>query len=168
MLIYKLSGQFDATRHLFQHKAMKSAISTDKDLRYSIMHDDNNIVELAALHQQVYYNIDDMQHGDLPWNRYDCHWVLGAPCVTPRCFYFCLRTCEVFGLQGDLVLTEQEIFDNWDLVDAADRAELEAFVKFDVFDKIHINSTSTNNVIDATWVRRWKQVTTNEVLLNGW
>ena len=55
-------------------------------------------------------------------------------------------------MQSDL-MTPQEVYDNMDVVDTADRKEIASFVSHDVF-KLDVAKNATNTV-DALWVRKW-------------
>ena len=55
-------------------------------------------------------------------------------------------------------LSEDDIYTYWNLVEAADRAELQAFVNFNVFEAKNIKDIEVNpNIVDGVWVRRWKK-----------
>ena len=60
-------------------------------------------------------------------------------------------------MQSDNTLTAQDLIDHWPLVDKADRAELDAFVEHGVFAAAHHSSITNGNIMDAVWVRKWKQ-----------
>ena len=83
--------------------------------------------------------------------------MMEAPVQRPRAFFFSLRTGEAYtATQAADLLSEKDIAANWPAVEAADRAEIKAFVKFKVFEAKHCSVVENNNCIDAVWVRRWK------------
>ena len=51
-------------------------------------------------------------------------------------------------------LTEEEIYENWQLVDKADRSELEQFVTERIWKFKRV--ADAKNIIDAIWARKWK------------
>ena len=60
----------------------------------------------------------------------------------------------MFSVSSDDILGPEEIEKYWKLVDAADRAEIKSFVDNSVFRlDLRVNA---KNVVDAIWVRRWK------------
>lgn len=63
------------------------------------------------------------------WSRGQAHFVYQIPRQEDVCVYIDLNTLEAFRVeQGTNNLTEQEIIDHWDQVEAADRAEITQFV----------------------------------------
>ena len=71
-------------------------------------------------------------------------------------YFLCLRAGEkVYSTAVD-ILTGDDIWRYWDLVDKADYEESAAFVGFDVFRSVHYTQADSNNTIDGTWVRTWK------------
>ena len=50
------------------------------------------------------------------------------------------------------------MYEHWPLVEEADYEEITAFVGFDCFQCTHINQAESNNIVDGTWVRKWKKV----------
>jgi len=95
------------------------------------------------------------QHGGLPWSSSDSHWTIPGPFRTSRCFYFSALDGEIFSVSSDDILSEADIAKYWHLVDAADRAEIDQFVDYQVF-KARKWDDTVHNVIDGVWVRRWK------------
>ncbi|CAE7553108.1 RE1, partial [Symbiodinium sp. CCMP2456] len=56
-------------------------------------------------------------------------------------------------------ITEDECYDIWPQVEEADAAEIKQFVETSSFQKMHVNSlTSETVIIDSVWVRKWKRV----------
>ncbi|CAE7557756.1 RE2, partial [Symbiodinium sp. CCMP2456] len=56
-------------------------------------------------------------------------------------------------------ITEDECYDIWPQVEEADAAEIKQFVETSSFQKMHVNSlTSETVIIDSVWVRKWKKV----------
>ena len=99
-------------------------------------------------------------YADQPWQPEEALWTIEAPIQRPRAFFFCLRTGEAYtATQAADILTDKDLVDNWPAVEAADRVELEAFVKFKVFEAKHSSVVENDNCIDAVWVRRWKWIT---------
>ena len=96
-------------------------------------------------------------YADQPWQPEEALWTIEAPIQRPRAFFFCLRTGEAYtATQAVDILTDKDLVDNWPAVEAADRAELVAFVKFKVFEAKHSSVVENDNCIDAVWVPRWK------------
>ena len=57
------------------------------------------------------------------WSRDQAHFVFAGPWKEDVCFYIDLNTLGAFKVDAEVDnLTEDEIYDNWDLVEAADRA----------------------------------------------
>ena len=64
---------------------------------------------------------------------------------------------EAFRVDGDTDnLTEEEICEHWDEVNAADRKEIEQFAKEKVC-KLRESASLTPPAIDAIWSRKWKR-----------
>jgi hypothetical protein len=69
-----------------------------------------------------------------------------------------------YSLQSDLILDDEEIANNWQLVEAADQKELQAFVTHKVFGVAAVKQRSQQcytsgkpyNEVDGTWIRKWK------------
>ena len=59
-------------------------------------------------------------------------------------------------MQSDNELSESDIINYWPVVEKADKAELDAFIQHKVFSCKHYTDMESGNVMDATWVRRWK------------
>ena len=108
-------------------------------------------------------NLDAMQDKITPWTRSEAHWVIPGPWHSETCFYFDMRTGEAltYAVGGDMVLTAQDLEEHWELVCEADRAEILQFVEFNVFELAAKQNAGTN-IVDATWVRRWKWCTTTK------
>ena len=104
--------------------------------------------------------------GQEPYTKTEATMCIPGPWKQNRCFLYSLidGTAEVYAGQTDNVLSEQDIYEHWDLVEEADAAEIQAFVDFDVFRLGSVKglrqaSTSGKlNTIDGIWVRRWKQI----------
>ena len=112
---------------------------------------------MADMAAEVTRNLHFMESGDLPWNASGVHWVIPGAWKQSRAFYFDLETGEAIFAQSDDVLTEEEIYQNWEQVDEADRQESRSFIDNECFKARHTNQMGNNNVIDGTWVRRWKK-----------
>ena len=72
---------------------------------------------------------------------------------------FCLRTGEaqVFSNQQDSdAVTEEDMRKHFKEIEEADRKELQAFVTHKVFACRARVQMENGNIIDATWVRKWK------------
>ena len=71
-----------------------------------------------------------------------------------------LRTSEVWKVDTEHSdITEDDVYDIWPEVDAADKAEVEQFVHENAFKKIHRDGfTDDMVIIDARWVRKWKKL----------
>ena len=61
------------------------------------------------------------------------HWLTG-PWRSSQCFYYDLLADECLSVSRDNLLTEQDIIDNFPLVQAADAKEVGSFVEHQVFD----------------------------------
>ena len=95
---------------------------------------------------------------DLPWTKADAHFVFQGPFERDECFFIDLVTGEALKVDKDSdLLTEQEVFDNWDDVEKADREEIIQFVIEKVWRARHVNSLD-GSTIDAIWVRKWKYI----------
>ena len=78
-----------------------------------------------------------------------------------QCFYYDIRTGEIvsdgiYSVTSDNILTEADFEKYWHLIEEADHKELLAFAKNKVF-RPKRHSSFRENVVDAIWVRRWKQ-----------
>ena len=73
-----------------------------------------------------------------------------------QAFYFCCRTGEHIHLTSDDAISEADLASHWHLVESADYEEVCAFVGFSCFKLTHYKAMDTNNVVDGTWVRKWK------------
>ena len=120
-----------------------------------------NIGELAQQQQQVKTAMYTMESNQPAWSKADAHWVIPGPFLTDKSFYFCVFTGECIFAAADDLLTESDVYQNWALVEHADALEVEGFILHDVFQAVHVNSIHEGNVIDMTWVRRWKHVFAN-------
>ena len=60
------------------------------------------------------------------------------------------------GTRQSDILTEEDIINNWQDVQHADRQELKSFIDHKVFACQAQNQMANGNLIDAVWVRRWK------------
>ena len=94
------------------------------------------------------------------WNRFTASVVYEGPFDGDACFYLCVRTGECFAssyvVDKDTgLLTDQEIYDNFDAVNEADRNEIRQFVDEHVW-TLRANEACDTTPIDCTWVRRWK------------
>ena len=129
-----------------------------EQLYMSFLTDD--VVEAQQLHHEMHLALASCAgYSDQPWQPEEALWTIEAPIQRPRAFFFCLRTGEAYtATQAADILTDKDLVDNWPAVDAADRAELEAFVKFKVFEAKHSSVVENDNCIDAVWVRRWKWI----------
>ena len=89
----------------------------------------------------------------LPWSQDESMVTLTGPWRSSQCFYYDLLADECLSVSRDNLLTEQDIIDNFPLVQAADAKEVSSFVEHQVFD-IDLRSEA-HNCIDAVWVRKW-------------
>jgi hypothetical protein len=104
---------------------------------------------------ESFLNVDHGSSFETSWSKDKAHFVYTGPWKTDVCFYVDLNTLEAFKVDAEVDnLTEEEVYENWDLVDAADRKELEQFVKEKVW-KCR-EASQTKNIIDAIWIRKWK------------
>ena len=103
-----------------------------EQLYMSFLTDD--VVEAQQLHHEMHVALASCAgYSSQPWQPEEALWTIEAPIQRPRAFFFCLRTGEAYtATQAADILTDKDLVDNWPAVDAADRAELEAFVKFKV------------------------------------
>ena len=62
---------------------------------------------------------------------------------------------KTYAVGGDNVLSRDDLTTYWREVERADLKELKEFVKNDIF-KLRPLRDCGSNIIDATWVRRWK------------
>ena len=113
---------------------------------------------MAQMAAEVSSNVFHMEQHKNPWSKSDAHWVIPGPWKTDRAFYFCLRTGEAIFAQSDDVLTEAEIYEHWDQVEESDKLESRSFIDHKCFRATHTNNATNGNVIDGTWVRRWKKM----------
>ena len=72
------------------------------------------------------------------------------------------RRSEAFSVTDSLILTDDDLAKHWHLVEAADRKELAAFVKFKCFRARHRLEMVNTNELDCVWVRRWKASTNSD------
>ena len=94
---------------------------------------------------------------DIDANQSKSYHVAG-PWTAGHHFYMDVITGECFlqeAVKSDAV-SRQDMIDYKDLIDAADRAELQSFIDEKIFKKIWAQ-TATTRAIDAVWVRRWKR-----------
>ena len=128
------------------------------------LHEYQNL--MAGMAAEVSQNLHFMSEGKSPWQASEAHWVIPGPWKKSQAFYFDLETGEAIFAQSDDILTEAEIYEHWDKVDEADRIECRSFIDNDCFKARHTNQLGNNNIIDGTWVRRWKKTynSKNEVI----
>ena len=94
----------------------------------------------------------------LPWTAAEAHLVLESPGQKPMCFYMDVCTGECFRVDKDTdVLSDADIHQNWELVEAADLLEISSFVEQKVFKSTYIKDV-TSSIIDAIWIRKWKRM----------
>ena len=92
------------------------------------------------------------------WTRKEAHLVIPGPWKEDGCFYIDLATMEAFKVDRKTnVLSEQEIYDNWELVEKADRKETKQFVDCSIW-KIKEHAKMGRTPIDAIWIRKWKRM----------
>ena len=109
-----------------------------------------------------------MNAGTLCWTAETADWVIPGPWKGQRCFDFDLKTGEAithdtYAVGGDLLLSQDDLTNYWEEVEAADLKEMQDFVKHGVF-RLRPRKTAGSNCIDAVWVRRWKW----DVMLQAW
>ena len=91
------------------------------------------------------------------WTKQEAHIVIPGPWKRNECFFIDLRTQEAFKVDTDTdILSEKELYENWDKVEAADRKELKQFVENNVW-KAKRASDCKLPPVDAIWVRKWKR-----------
>ena len=102
-----------------------------------------------------------IEFSELPvfWHKYDAHFVIAGDFKLSTCFYFSLVTFECFSVSSDDTLTIDDMRRYWHLVEAADCSELANFVSHGVFAARTYSSSLHSNIIDMTWVRKWKKST---------
>ncbi len=69
--------------------------------------------------------------------------------VNPELFYFHYGTGKVYSVSSSDNLTEEDLITYWDLVEEADRTEIQSFVDFKVFKAVPYQSTQHTNIVDA-------------------
>jgi hypothetical protein len=72
------------------------------------------------------------------------------------CFFVDLIDQECFGVTSDDILTPDEIWEFWPLVEEADKVEIKSFVVHKWFRLQPRNKFGTENRLDGIWVPRWK------------
>ena len=96
------------------------------------------------------------------FSREEASYIIEAPNVQPTCFLSCVFTGEIFKVDTDTdLLTEEEVIAHWDLVQEADRHELQQYVDETVFEAVkryQPDGTKVDNEIDAIWIRKWKRL----------
>ena len=90
------------------------------------------------------------------WSALDAHIVFPGSFNHEACFWFSLHDFDCFSVSSSDILSARDLAAYWPLVEAADRDELSNFVKHNVFRARPFDESMTN-IIDMTWVRRWKR-----------
>ena len=90
--------------------------------------------------------------------------MIPGPWQEHRCFWYDFFADECFSVTKEDLLTEQDVYDYWEAVEAADLKEITSFVKHEVF-RLDLASNSTNT-IDAVWVRKW--ASRNPMVIKSW
>ena len=98
-----------------------------------------------------------MESANVAWTKEQAHWVIPGNWKEDRPFYFDLMTGEAIFAQSDDALKEEEIFKHWAEVEEADRQESRSFIDNKCFAARRTNEIGSNNIIDSTWIRRWKK-----------
>ena len=81
---------------------------------------------------------------ELPIGRGRSHWVVEGPFEHDATFFFDLRTGEAFKA-ADNLLSEEDVYQYWELVEAADRKEVLAFLEHGCFKATHVHKMLDNN-----------------------
>ena len=132
------------------------------DLMSARLFTEDHIAEAARLQGSVHYQFRQQPTAGLLFNREDADIVLPAPNRDhSEAFFFCLRTGEQIYATADDILDENQMYEHWPLVEEADYEEITAFVGFDCFQCTHINQAESNNIVNGTWVRKWKRQETH-------
>ena len=90
---------------------------------------------------------------DLPWNSTQAFIVIPGSWEKQRCFYYDFADDRCFSVTRDELLTERDVADNFQAVEAADAKEIASFVHHEVFE-LDL-ATNSFNTVDAVWVRKW-------------
>ena len=71
-------------------------------------------------------------------------------------FWYSFSEQQCFSVSPDDLLTEEDIYHHWDLVEASDSEEIQWFLTHGVFKHRYWTEIVQQNIIDATWVRKRK------------
>ncbi len=88
-------------------------------------------------YEQAAYLIHLVQtYASQPWKRSDATIVIHGTVCTPRVFYYHYGTGKVYSVSSSDNLTDEDLVTYWNLVEEADRTEIQSFVDFKVFKSI--------------------------------
>ena len=119
--------------------------------------DHDHLAEAARTQGEVHFQFSNHHEDELLFQAHQADVVIPCPGrEKSHAFFFCLRTGEEIYATADDILSEQDIYNHWRLVEEADYEEITAFVGFDCFKATHVSQADSDNVIDGTWVRKWK------------
>ena len=124
----------------------------------------DNVAEMVESHMQVLHTMEQMRADDKPWTKEQADGHLCFAWTHEKCFWIDLRTREAIdpyevyvGVTSTYDITEDDFHNFPELIEAADRKEMEAFAQHEVFETCWASNV-TSNIVDGTWVRRWKMV----------
>ena len=92
----------------------------------------------------------------LLWTRSDSSVVIYGNVTKPMNFWYSYSENKCFSVSSDDLLSPQDVHTHWKLVEEADKEEIKSFIHHKVFAHRYKSEVGKANVLDATWVRKWK------------
>ena len=103
------------------------------------------------------------------WTKQEAnaHFVFPGPWKEDTCFYVDLNTLEAFRVDKETDnLSEAQVHEHWDLVEAADRKEIQQFVDCGIW-KSKLASSMNLRPVDAIWVRKFKRMSDGTLMVKS-
>ena len=136
------------------HRLHHATLAAERQIKAQTV--ESQLYHAIADAERVLHDYEQNEAGYQPWTSAEAMFVWPTVGKSEQCFYVGLIDQEIFSVTSDDILTPEDIIKHWDLIDAADREEIRSFVKHKVFHLQPLHNFNANNIVDAIWVRRWK------------
>ena len=81
----------------------------------------------------------------MAWGKSEACLIIPGPWSHDYCFYYDSHEDRCFSVSSDDILTPNEVYELWHIVEAAGKAEIDSFVTHGVFGLAAYRSTSIDN-----------------------